>query len=251
MVGSRIHGGNIAQWTERLKRNLCALPCGLPCKQGSLRWGGRNASVPVTDIRAEFGEFVSPQWTRTQLCRLLRDYFRRTRPDTPVRVGTDLPFYYSPSDRLARVVPDLYVMEGVEPDEQLRSYRVWERGRAPQLVVHLVDGAVSAEDGLMMHFLRLGVQDVVLYDPLWFLQTDRNIKGRRLLWHYQRRPSGDGMRLLPQRHPARVPLLAYGLWLCHRGGADLRLYVSGQEEVPPESALWLLPEERSASSRPT
>ncbi len=207
--------------------------------------------MPQPDSRAEFGEFVAPQWTRTQLCRLLRDYFRRTRPDKAVRVGTDLPFYYNPSDRLARVVPDLYVMEGIEADEQLRSFRVWERGRNPQLVVHLVDGPISPEDGLMMHFLRLGVQDVVLYDPLWFLPTDRNLKGRRLLWHYQRRPSGDGMRLLPLKHPGRVPLLQYGMWLIHRGGADLRLYVGGQEEVPPESSLWLLPEERNTSSRPT
>jgi hypothetical protein len=202
--------------------------------------------VPVSESRAEFGEFISPQWMKTQLCRSLRDYFRRTRPDTQVRVGTDLPFYYSPSDRLARVVPDLYLMEGVDPEEQLRWFRVWERGKSPQLVVHLVDGPVTTEDGLMMHFLRLGVQDVVLYDPLWFLQSERGLKGRRLLWHYQRQ--GDGMRLLPLKHPGRVPLLSHGLWLIHRGGSDLRLYVSGQEEVPPESALWQLPEERSRST---
>jgi Uma2 family endonuclease len=210
--------------------------------------GKESRRVAVTESRPEFGEFISPQWTKTQLCRLLRDYFRRTRPDIPVRVGTDLPFFYSPTDRLARVVPDLYVMEGIDPEEQLRWFRVWERGRSPQLVVHFVDGPVSAEDGLMMHFLRLGVQDVVLYDPLWFLQGERGQKGRRLLWHYQRQREGDAMRLMPQRHPGRVPLLSHGLWLIHRGGADLRVYVSGQEEVPPESALWLLPEERSRTT---
>ena len=86
--------------------------------------------MAAPESRPEFGEFISPQWTKTQLCRLLRDYFRRTRPDIPVRVGTDLPFFYSPTDRLARVVPDLYVMEGIDQEEQLRWFRVWERGRS-------------------------------------------------------------------------------------------------------------------------
>lgn len=211
--------------------------------------GKENRRVGTPESRPEFGEFISPVWMKTQLCRLLRDYFRRTRPDTYVRVGTDLPFYYNQTDRLARVVPDLYVMEGVDSDEQLRQWKVWERGHAPQLVVHLVDGPVSMEDGLMMHFLRLGVQDVVLYDPLWFLPSDRGLRGRRLLWHYQRRREGDGMRLVPLKHPGRVPLLHYGLWLIHRGGSELRVYVSGQEEVPPESALWQLPEERALLHR--
>ena len=125
----------------------------------------------MPEIRPEFGEFAAAQWTRTALCRLLRDYLHTAHPvPAPIRVGTDVVFYYDPADRLARVTPDLYVMEGIGPEEQLRSFRTWERNRVPELVVHLIDVAISPEDGLMMHFFRLGVQDVVLYDPLWFLQ---------------------------------------------------------------------------------
>ena len=61
--------------------------------------------------------------------------------------------------------------------------------------------------------------------------------------------SGDGMQLQPLAHPGRVPLLSHGLWLVHRGGAELRVYAhaSGSphgSDIPPESACWLLPEER-------
>ncbi len=203
---------------------------------------------PLPELRPEFGEFAAAQWTRTALCRLLRDYLYTTRPvPGPVRVGTDVVFYYDPADRLARVTPDLYLLEGVGPEEQLRSFRTWERARVPELVVHLIDASISPEDGLMMHFFRLGVKDVVLYDPLWFLQgVGGPPKGRRLLWHYRRKPRGDGMQLQPLTHPGRVALPRYGLWLVHRGGADLRVYQGGPERFPAESACWLLPEERLA-----
>jgi hypothetical protein len=229
--------------------------------------------------RADLGELFAVQWTRTRLCRLLRDYFRSERgrnlgelgessPGAPglVRVGTDVVFHYDPADRLARVTPDLYVIEGLGYEEQLRSFRVYERGLRPELVIHLVDTVVTPEDGLMMHFLRLGVRDVILYDPLWFQQSSKDLKGRRLLWHYRRErlpapsaptPSssttsgptpigGEVMRLLSQEHPGRVYLGRYKLWLIHRGGADLRVYVGEEGEPPAESDCLLLPEERDS-----
>lgn len=226
----------------------------------------------MPENRPDLGEFFSVQWCRTRLVRLLRDYFCCARLDpaepgaclgpgqgTPLqRVGTDLTFYYDAADRLARVTPDLYVMEGLGYDEQLRSFRVYERGLRPELVLHIVDAAHSPEDGLLMHFLRLGVRDVVLYDPLWWMQPGATPKGRRLLWHYRRaRPenaaSGPEVMLLqPQEHPGRIYLARYNLWLVHRGGADLRIYQgrsgsgAGDSTQPPaESDLWLLPEERA------
>lgn len=203
--------------------------------------------------RPDLGEFYAAQWTRTRLCRLLRDYFRRVSNQgevkTPVRVGTDVVFYYDQADRLARVMPDLYILEGLGLEEQLRSFRVYERGLRPELVIHIVDAALSPEDGLMMHFLRLGVKDVVLYDPLWWQQPQNTPKGRRLLWHYRREPGPTGtevMHLLPQEHPGRVYLPRYKLWLVHRGGAELRIYRGTEDALPVESACWLLPEEQLA-----
>lgn len=211
--------------------------------------------------RSEPGEFAALQWTRTELCRLLRDCFRRRGGAAPVRVGTDVPFYYDPADKLARVTPDLYVVEGLGYEEQLRRYRVWERGGVvPTLVVHLVDTAVAPEDGLMMHFLRLGVEDVVLYDPQWHRQPPQAPLGRRLLSHYARQ--GGRLALQRQEHPARLRIARYGLWFAHRGGADLRIYLDGLDGAegaegagaegaapfPPESACWPTAEERAAGA---
>lgn len=224
----------------------------------------------MPENRPDLGEFFSVQWSRTRLCRLLRDYFAHHRPaeatgPMPMRVGTDLTFYYDAADRLARVTPDLYVLEGLGYDEQLRSFRVYERGIRPELVLHIVDSPHSPEDGLLMHFLRLGVRDVILYDPLWWMQPGATPKGRRLLWHYRRtRPEPNGgsttgapeyMQLQPQEHPGRIYLARYDLWLVHRGGADLRVYRGhgrGDGDIPrlpAESDLWPLPEERPVETQ--
>lgn len=236
----------------------------------------------MPENRPDLGEFFSAQWSRTRLVRLLRDYFCWAKPTLPTlaepgaahaagsgpgagtgtgaqRVGTDLTFHYDAADRLARVTPDLYVMEGLGYEEQLRSFRVYERGLRPELVLHIVDTALSPEDGLLMHFLRLGVRDVVLYDPLWWLQPAAAPKGRRLLWHYRRMrpenaPTGPEVMLLqPQEHPGRVYLARYDLWLVHRGGAELRIYKGkgDSSHLPAESDLWLLPEERACEQAAT
>lgn len=207
--------------------------------------------MPAQEPRPDLGEFCALQWTRTELCRLLRDFFRATRsPDEPpVRVGTDLPFYYDPADRLARVTPDVYVLPGMTDDEVLRSFRVWERGLMPSLLIHLVDSAVAPEDGLLMHFARLGAKDVVLFDPLWSLQPPAGPCGRRPLWHYHR-DAGDGLALQPQEHPGRVALPRYGLWLSHRGGAELRVYAGGPDAFPDEDHCWPMAEEARARRAP-
>jgi Uma2 family endonuclease len=218
----------------------------------------------LPDSRPEPGEFFAPQWTRTQLCLLLRDYFRSpaglavASPRGPIRVGTDVVFHYDPADRLARVTPDLYVIEGLGYEEQLRTFRVHERGLRPSLVIHLVDSPQSPEDGLMRHFLRLGVGDVVLYDPLWWQQPGSAARGRRLLTHYRRSevgPAGAALELVSQEHPGRLLLPRYRLWLVHRGGAELRIYTAGavrsdgREDPPSEAQCWPLADER-ADARP-
>lgn len=204
--------------------------------------------MPALEPRSDLGEFCALQWTRTELCRLLRDFFRVTRPTgaPPVRVGTDLPFYYDPTDKLARFTPDVYVLEGLGEEEVLRSFRVWERGVRPSLLIHLVDSAVAPEDGLLMHCARLGAEDIVLFDPLWSLQPAASPCGRRPLWHYHQ---ADGLTLQTQEHPGRVALPRHGLWLCHRGGSELRLYAGGAEVFPSEAACWPTSEEQLLALR--
>lgn len=211
----------------------------------------------LPESRVDLGEFAALQWTRTQLCRQLRSALGKRLDARPVRVGTDVTFYYDPQDRLARVTPDLYVLSGLGYEEQLRSFRVYDRGLHPELVVHLVETLVSPEDGLLMHFLRLGVMDVVLYDPLWWLISPQaGVRGRRLLTHYQREISANGVpsfRLQPQDHPGRVYLPAQRLWLVHRGGADLHVYDASHDaghadSLPSEAGCIRLPDESAQAA---
>jgi hypothetical protein len=203
----------------------------------------------LPESRVDLGEFAALQWTRTQLCRQLRALLSERPSPQPVRVGTDVTFYYDPQDRLARVTPDLYLLPGLGYDEQLRSFRVYERGLQPSLVIHLVDALISPEDGLLMHLLRLGVQDVVLYDPLWWLPSGpSSLRGRRLLTHYRRETEPSGVArftLQPQEHPGRIHLPSHTLWLIHRGGADLRAYreATTPDVLPSESDCITLPDE--------
>ena len=78
-----------------------------------------------------------------------------------------------------------------------------------------------------MHFLRLGVRDVVLYDPLWWVVPGpTGPRGRRLLTHYRRTmgPTGsEVLQLQPQETRAHLPFALSAVAGASRRGRAARL----------------------------
>ena len=101
------------------------------------------------------------------LLTVLQAYFRE-RPD--VFVGGNSFLYYQEGDPARRLSPDIYVAFGVRPRpiEKRGSYRLWEEGVVPAVVVELTSGSTRRVDTVqkVRQYAALGVQEYYLFDPL-------------------------------------------------------------------------------------
>ena len=107
-------------------------------------------------------EFHSRAFFETAWCLDMR--FGR---DSEVYVWGSMLLYYAEGDPSARVCPDLFFVRGV-PKHPRRSYKLWEEGKAPSLVIEFTSERTRQEDlGFKKDlYERLGVEEYFLYDPL-------------------------------------------------------------------------------------
>jgi hypothetical protein len=94
--------------------------------------------------------------------------FRRRYADVPdVYVWGNMLLYYVEGDPRACVAPDLFLVKGVDK-HQRRTYKLWEEGRAPSLVIEVTSKSTQTEDVQAKKgvYERLGVAEYFLFDPL-------------------------------------------------------------------------------------
>ncbi len=94
----------------------------------------------------------------------LQDHFR----DEPrVYAAGNMLMYYEEGNPKASVAPDVFVVKGVEKKRR-RVYKIWEEGKAPDVVFEITSKSTHLEDmGLKRELYRtLGVQEYILFDPL-------------------------------------------------------------------------------------
>jgi Uma2 family endonuclease len=104
---------------------------------------------------------------RRQLLDLLfaLEMFFQSAPD--VYVAGNLMFYYVEGDPSQCVAPDVFVVRGV-PKGDRRVYKVWEEGKAPNVVIELTSNStrindLGAKKGI---YETLGVHEYFVFDPL-------------------------------------------------------------------------------------
>lgn len=100
----------------------------------------------------------------TYLLSMLREHFR-DRGD--VYVGANMFVYYQEGDPTKNVAPDVFVVFRVSKEER-RIWKVWEEGKAPDVVFELTSRSTQSEDlgtkkGL---YEWLGVREYFVFDPL-------------------------------------------------------------------------------------
>jgi Uma2 family endonuclease len=115
--------------------------------------------------------------------------------DVPdVYVAGNLFLYTSQGNRSAVVCPDVFLVRGV-PKGARRTYKLWEEGRAPSLVIEVTSGSTRSEDLVdkKEKYARLGVEEYFLFDPLDEYLSPR-LQGFRLTQGQYRRlePEADG-----------------------------------------------------------
>lgn len=100
----------------------------------------------------------------TAVIEALADYFREA-PD--VYVSGNLLLYYEEGNSSASVAPDVFVVKGV-PRGDRRIYKLWEEGKAPDVVIEMTSRGTRLEDLGTKRALYawLGVKEYFLYDPL-------------------------------------------------------------------------------------
>ncbi len=110
----------------------------------------------------------------------LRNFFMR-QPD--VYVSRDLLLYYEPGATRKFVVPDVFVVRGVNKGAR-RVYKLWEEGRAPNVVIEISSRETKSVDlnRKFQLYERLGVAEYYVFDPEY-----RHVKPPLRAW----RLSGD------------------------------------------------------------
>ena len=98
------------------------------------------------------------------LLTALKDYFRQ---DEQVYIAGNLLVYYQEGDSQLSVAPDVFVVFGISKEPR-RTYRVWEEGKAPDVVFEITSASTRMQDlgpkkGL---YEVLGVREYFLFDPL-------------------------------------------------------------------------------------
>jgi Uma2 family endonuclease len=111
-----------------------------------------------------------------------------------VYVWGNMMFYYEKGNPKACVAPDVFLVRGVAKYVR-RTYKLWEEGRAPSLVIEVTSKSTQSEDEEKKKgvYERLGVEEYFLFDPFGEylepqLQGYRLVRGR----YQPLRPQADG-----------------------------------------------------------
>lgn len=160
---------------------------------------GIKPRVPAVDYPESDGKPMTETDThRKQMVDLLvvlEAYFRN---DPQVYVAGNLMMYYVEGDPKASITPDVFVVQGV-PKGDRRVYKVWEEGRAPDVVIELTSRSTRDEDlgSKRWIYAEMGVREYFLFDPLGDYLTPA-LRGYRLVGDEYVRMESDGVRLMSQ-----------------------------------------------------
>jgi Uma2 family endonuclease len=140
----------------------------------------------------------------------IREFLRN---DPTAYVSGNLLLYYEKGNPQASVAPDVFVVFGVS-NRQRRTYKLWEEGKAPDVVFELTSDSTRHKDLTDKRLLyeRLGVREYFLFDPL-----------RDYL-----KPPLQGFRLMGAYYvPLRAKQLGDDNWELHSEALGLTLRTAG------------------------
>jgi Uma2 family endonuclease len=112
-------------------------------------------------VEGEVPETRRHLFLRTTLFEVVRAAF-----GDRATVGSEQFVFWDPTDPNMRCAPDVFVRLG-PPDAWFDSWKTWERG-APHVAVEIISASDAADapwDVKLDRFRRIGVQEVVRFDP--------------------------------------------------------------------------------------
>lgn len=127
--------------------------------------GGRGIKYPESDGKPMGETGVHVEVMLTVLAMLRRHYFGNDR----VAVLANMFLYYQEGDPREVVCPDVFVTLDVPRNTKRRTFKAWEEGKGPDLVIEITSKKTRKEDlhkkfDLYREILR--VREYFLFDPL-------------------------------------------------------------------------------------
>lgn len=134
----------------------------------------------------------------------------RFKAQEDVYIAGNMFLYYEEGVPTSVVAPDLFFVRGIHRHDR-RTYKLWEEGIPPQLVIELSSRSTRHEDlGTKRSIYReMGVEEYFLVDPLAEYLTPP-LQGFR-------RGERDFMTVVPDK-AGRLYSQVLGLWLMREGG---------------------------------
>jgi Uma2 family endonuclease len=101
----------------------------------------------------------------THLYEVLRPWFHRREG---FHVNANMLLYYEKGNPSAVRGPDVMVSKGVRGKHLRRSFRVWEEGVAPAVIIEVTSAKTKDEDQCEkpVVYARIGVKEYFLFDPI-------------------------------------------------------------------------------------
>ena len=164
-----------------------------------------------------------------------------------VYVAGNLLLYYVEGNPRKSVSPDVLVTWGI-PKGRRKTYLLWKEGRAPGFVIEVTSDTTRTEDlGTKQElYLRLGVEEYILFDPLGDYLHPR-LQGHRLvLGRYQPIPVEPDGSLLSRTTGLRLRIEGENLRLVDETTGERLLFVEEERTARlAERAARLAAEERA------
>ena len=172
----------------------------------------------------------------------LRELLKRFYAGQTVYVSANLLVFYEQGKPKKFVVPDVFVVQGVQPGDR-KSYKIWIEGKPPDAIIEVTSRKTKKKDlvdkpGL---YHRLRVAEYFLFDPTQEY-LDPSLQGHRLIGDRYEPIAADAEGALVSRQ--------LGLRLCAEGG-HLMLYRldTGERLLTDAEALRAEAEARQAEAK--
>jgi Uma2 family endonuclease len=201
----------------------------------------RSVDPTIYPVEVRVGESML-QRRIVELLRPLLEWWLNIRRGVLAFVGAGQFIYWRQYDPQATIAPDLYVIPGIDPNTQPKSWKLWLDKVVPSLAIEVVSDEWEKDyRDTPGKYDQIGVRELVVFDPEW--EAD----GERLRWQVFRRVGKRGLSRIEVTDSDRVQLKSLGCWLRVAGeGATLRLRIA---EGPAGELLVPTAEEREEAER--
>lgn len=132
----------------------------------------RASGKPTTYIEGYPSEDDEPMaatgFHGEQIVTLSRQLKTHFETDNPVYIGVDSFVYYREGDITRFIGPDIYVVFGVEPFPQRRSFYTWAEGAVPAVVFEFLSestGELDRGEKVRRYLVDIGVSEYFIHQP--------------------------------------------------------------------------------------